>query len=452
MPDADFNERGARRPKRPIARRRARSLRRVLFRSPRWAAVRRAAPGAWPRVRGARLHTAEWRRASAPPARNRVAAARPRRPADRTSSRPPAPGPAALPAPDAARPRRCRSPACVRRARGRGACCPAGGCRFRAAFRRRRSSRTPAAARPARGRGARWSPARCAARGGRRRIRARILGRPRLRPGPESPVRSRRTFRLPPPTLRARGPSARPARPTATGRPARGRRPRRGFPDRGAASRFRAPVRSFVRGPRGKKGRGRGSWTLRRGLGSLAGAAARALGDRLRLGAPVARLAPSRGGWEVEGERFDAIVLAIPARAAAEVARGFAPGFADGLRELRSAPVTIVHLGLAPDGLPRGFGMIDADGTLHGIGTLLPGSMLPGRAPAGRTLVTCICGGARHPERAALPDRELVAGSMSDLRAVWGVRQQPDYVRVVRWRDAIPQYAIGHRERVAKRS
>jgi len=206
----------------------------------------------------------------------------------------------------------------------------------------------------------------------------------------------------------------------------------------------------ILQGLRRRKGPAREIWTLRRGLGSLAGAAARALGDRLRLGAPVARLAPSREGWEVEGERFDAIVLAIPARAAAEVARGFAPGFAGGLRELRSAPVTIVHLGLAPDGLPRGFGMIDADGTLHGIGTLLPGSMLPGRAPAGRTLVTCICGGARHPERAALPDGELVAGLMSDLRAVWGLRQQPDYVRVVRWREAIPQYAPGHRERVGK--
>jgi oxygen-dependent protoporphyrinogen oxidase len=39
---------------------------------------------------------------------------------------------------------------------------------------------------------------------------------------------------------------------------------------------------------------------------------------------------------------------------------------------------------------------------------------------------------------------------MSDLRAIWGLRQRPDYVRVVRWRDAIPQYAIGHRERVAR--
>jgi len=39
---------------------------------------------------------------------------------------------------------------------------------------------------------------------------------------------------------------------------------------------------------------------------------------------------------------------------------------------------------------------------------------------------------------------------MSDLRAIWGLRQRPDYVRVVRWRDAIPQLCNRARERVAR--
>ena len=142
------------------------------------------------------------------------------------------------------------------------------------------------------------------------------------------------------------------------------------------------------------------------------------------------------------------MLLAVPAAAAAELTKAFAPKFAEAARALRSAPVTVVHLGLRQDGIPRGFGMIDADGTLHGIGTLLPSSMLPGRAPEGRALVTAICGGARHPERAALPDRELVAGVVADLRVAWGIREDPEYVRVVRWENAIPQYAPGHRDRV----
>jgi oxygen-dependent protoporphyrinogen oxidase len=152
----------------------------------------------------------------------------------------------------------------------------------------------------------------------------------------------------------------------------------------------------------------------------------------------------------VQGERFDGVILAVPAPAAAELTQGFAPAFAEVARHFRSAPVTVVHLGLRQDGVPRGFGMIDADGTLHGVGTLLPSSMLPGRAPPGRALVTAICGGARHPERAALGDRELVAGLMADLRSTWGVRDQPDYVRVVRWSAAIPQYAPGHRDQVRR--
>jgi oxygen-dependent protoporphyrinogen oxidase len=217
------------------------------------------------------------------------------------------------------------------------------------------------------------------------------------------------------------------------------------FPSLGALGERGSLVVGAMRRPKGPR---RAIWTLRNGLGSLPAAMAGELGGRVRLQAPVTQLAPAGSGWTVEGEPFDAVVLAVPARAAAGLTAGFAPRFADAAREMRTAPVTVVHLGLPADALPRGFGVIDADGTLHGTGTLLPGSMLADRAPAGRTLVTAICGGARHPERAALSDGDLVAGVRSDLRALWGVRQEPDYVRIVRWREAIPQYGLGHRDRV----
>lgn len=217
------------------------------------------------------------------------------------------------------------------------------------------------------------------------------------------------------------------------------------FPSLGALGERGSLVLGAMRQPKGPP---RTIWTLRNGLGSLPGALARDLGGRLRLGAPVARLARAGSGWTVEGEPFDAVVLAVPARAAASLTAAFAPKFAEAAREMRSAAVTVVHLGLPAVALPRGFGVIDADGTLHGTGTLLPGSMLADRAPVGRTLVTAMCGGTRHPERAALPDADLVAGVRSDLRALWGVRQEPDYVRIVRWREAIPQYGLGHRDRV----
>jgi protoporphyrinogen/coproporphyrinogen III oxidase len=218
------------------------------------------------------------------------------------------------------------------------------------------------------------------------------------------------------------------------------------FPSLGAMGEKGSLLLHAIRRTRGPRG---GIWTLRGGLGTLPEALAKSLGSRIRLGTRVRELSPSpQGGWSVQGDRFDGVVLAVPAAAASELTRGFAPRFAGAAGQFRSAPVAVVHLGLRQERLPRGFGMIDTDGTLYSVGTLLPSSMLPGRAPEGRALVTAICGGARHPGRAALPDRELVAGVMHDLRSTWGVRDEPAYVRIVRWSEAIPQYAPGHRDRV----
>ncbi|TMA75536.1 MAG: protoporphyrinogen oxidase [Deltaproteobacteria bacterium] len=217
------------------------------------------------------------------------------------------------------------------------------------------------------------------------------------------------------------------------------------FPSLGAMAEKGSLLLHAIRRPKGPRA---GIWTLRGGLGTLPEALAKSLGLRIRLGTRARQLAPSEDGWSVQGERFDGVVLAVPAAAAAELTRGFAPRFADLAGQFQSAPVAVVHVGLRQETLPRGFGLIDSEGTLHSVGMLLPGSMLPGRAPEGRALVTAICGGARHPERAALDDRELVAGVVRDLRSTWGVSDAPDYVRIVRWPEAIPQYAPGHRDRV----
>lgn len=190
-------------------------------------------------------------------------------------------------------------------------------------------------------------------------------------------------------------------------------------------------------------------WNLRRGLGSLPLAAAEKLGARVRLGVKVARLSPaSAKGFQVDEEHFDAVVLAVPAQAAAGLCRPFAPLFSEALAGFQAAPVTVLHLGFPQQEVPRGFGMLDADGTLHATGALFPSSMLPGRAPGGQALVTAICGGARHPEYAQLADAELVAAVCADLQRTLGTRSAPSYLRVVRWPAAIPQYAPGHRDRV----
>ncbi len=192
-------------------------------------------------------------------------------------------------------------------------------------------------------------------------------------------------------------------------------------------------------------------WNLRRGLGSLPLALAARLGARVRLGAKVSLLRPlaaPAAGFQVESERFDAVVLAVPAQAARDLCLPFAPRFSEALAGFASAPVTVLHLGFPQQEVPRGFGMLDADGTLHATGALFPSSMLPGRAPEGAALITAICGGARNPDFAALAEADLAAAVRADLQRTLGIRSAPSYLRAVRWPAAIPQYAPGHRDRV----
>ena len=59
----------------------------------------------------------------------------------------------------------------------------------------------------------------------------------------------------------------------------------------------------------------------------------------------------------------------------------------------------------------------------------------------------------RHLEDAplALPDAELIALARADLGVVLGVElPDPLDVHVQRWVDALPQYSVGHLERVAR--
>jgi protoporphyrinogen/coproporphyrinogen III oxidase len=185
-------------------------------------------------------------------------------------------------------------------------------------------------------------------------------------------------------------------------------------------------------------------WSLRDGLGSLPLALAARLGERVRAGTPVKKLEPSSTGWLVDGASFDAVVLAVPATAAAKLL----PRLADKLVAFHAAPVTLVHLGYPSGELPRGFGLLDASDSLRFLGALFPSSMLPGRAPEGSALLTAICGGARHPEIANLPDAALTEAVREDVKRALGVRSDPGYLRVVRYAEGIPQVEVGHAERL----
>jgi oxygen-dependent protoporphyrinogen oxidase len=161
------------------------------------------------------------------------------------------------------------------------------------------------------------------------------------------------------------------------------------------------------------------------------------------------------GGWRLaDGELFDAVVVAAPAPAAAALLRGVDAPLADDLAAIPYASSATVTLAYRREDVPHpldGFGFVVPHVERR---PLLAGTFsslkYPGRAPDGTVLVRAFVGGALQPELVELSDAALLRSVREELGALIGVRNEPLLSRIARWRQAMPQYQVGHLDRVAR--
>jgi len=195
-----------------------------------------------------------------------------------------------------------------------------------------------------------------------------------------------------------------------------------------------------------------GMWAPRGGLGKLVEGFAAALGPRVHRGVTVQALAPAPDGVFVDGQKWDAVVLAIPAPAAAALVVDTMPELASKLRVFHRAPVALVYLGIPEDEARKardGFGFLVAQGEdLRVLGVVFESTVWPERAPAGFSTLRCIFGGGRDPQAAALPDRDLIELARRDLAHALGTDATPKHASVIKWERGIAQYGVGHRDHV----
>ena len=210
-------------------------------------------------------------------------------------------------------------------------------------------------------------------------------------------------------------------------------------------------------GPAGPGGR---LTSFRNGLQEIIDALAASLGDRLRTDCPVSAVSDlGDRGFRVhlvEGSPIDTdtVVVAVPAWNAADLLRQLQPPLAAVLEQIPSAPVAVVHCGFAAGALgtePEGFGFLvpRAQGPRI-LGSLWISSIFTGRAPDGRVLMTTMIGGAHDPEALDLDDEALVRIVRQDLGRVMDVVANPYFVKVMRHPKGIPQYTLGHSERLER--
>jgi len=115
------------------------------------------------------------------------------------------------------------------------------------------------------------------------------------------------------------------------------------------------------------------------------------------------------------------------------------------LSTLPWSSVTSLALGFRREDVAHpldGFGMlVPAKENRRILGALFSSTLFPGRAPDGHVLLTVFVGG-RQPEYAALPDAELDALVLGELRELIGVCGEPVFRHCSRVPQAIPRYTV----------
>lgn len=199
------------------------------------------------------------------------------------------------------------------------------------------------------------------------------------------------------------------------------------------------------------------------GVGTLPLAVAesvRARGGEIVTGAPVTELRrEATAGWRVvTGDRVlhaDAVVVAVPAPAAAALLNAEAPEAAAELAGIEYASMALVTLAYrrADTALPAGSGFLvpPVDGRTIKASTFASQKWgwIADENPDVVVLRTSV---GRYGETEILQrdDDHLVELSRHDLRAATGLDTTPLETRVTRWTDGLPQYPVGHHARVAR--
>ncbi|HEV2128926.1 MAG TPA: protoporphyrinogen oxidase, partial [Thermomicrobiales bacterium] len=188
----------------------------------------------------------------------------------------------------------------------------------------------------------------------------------------------------------------------------------------------------------------------------------RARGGEIRTGVAVSLLErSSRGFYRVtidrddgpETVRADGVVVATQAWAAAPLLESVDRHATQALEQIPHVSSAIVALGFDdPSVAPL----------LNGYGYVVPrterrpvmamtwiSSKWPNRAPEGKALIRAFVGRAGQEEVLECPDDRLVEIVRDELREVLGITAAPELVQVIRWDGGMPQYTMGHLERVA---
>jgi oxygen-dependent protoporphyrinogen oxidase len=161
--------------------------------------------------------------------------------------------------------------------------------------------------------------------------------------------------------------------------------------------------------------------------------------------------------WNVITDRneslaADAICLAVPAFAAASLLQDVNEQLVEKLNRISYASTATISLAYRRADIRHqldGFGfVVPFIERLSLIACTFSNIKFAGRAPDNHVLLRAFVGGALQPDMFALEESEMVARVKNDLCLLLGIEQEPLFTEVAKWQRSMPQYEVGHLDRV----
>jgi oxygen-dependent protoporphyrinogen oxidase len=200
-------------------------------------------------------------------------------------------------------------------------------------------------------------------------------------------------------------------------------------------------------------------WSFREGLTLLIETLCSRLRFMPQTGIPVRMVRRiANNGWRVQSDGRDgwdaeAVALACPAFQQAALLADEDADLAKAIDGIAYNRIAVVALGYRAADVPQrldGFGYLSPQRQRRDVlGVQWCSSIFPQRAPPGLVLLRAMCGGWNRPEMIDWDDERLLHVVHGELHCAMGIQAAPVFHHIVRWPRAIPQYHLGHLERVA---
>lgn len=205
---------------------------------------------------------------------------------------------------------------------------------------------------------------------------------------------------------------------------------------------------------------GPGGWltSFTGGLDTIVERFAERYSEHIKSGVSVEAVTKTDTGYQLKlgdgtNTTADSVVFATPSYVNGDIVRSMSQTLADAFSAIEYAPIDVVCFGFDESNVGRkldGFGfLVPSKEKLRILGSIWTSSIFINRAPDGKVQLRSMVGGDGDHKAADLSDDQLTEVVYNDLDKILGLNGKPEIVKIFRWAKGIPQFKIGHANRMS---